>query len=434
MNASMVRGSIRRRVLLACTLLTALLVASCSSEVGLTSLDDSDHSSVGPSMEVVAGVAAEDLELASSLGWTAGTVPAAEVKILRNGTGNWVSGVTGQDGIARFERLLPGLYRVYAERLLSDEEAAVTGGTLRAWGDGETVRVEGPTTVTLAMGADDPGSLVISEIGAGSAPSWEVPGGTAKDGLYLEVYNNGPTTSYLDGVLLGLVPFFGHHRTNVSDCASSQQVRDDDAGLYAHYALQFPGTGGEFPILPGEAKVMAILAQDLRQVHVSMPDLSGAAFEIVPPGKGDNPAVPNMIDVGFEPFFTGLLLGNATFYFLAHPLDFRSLPILYRDENAREYVRIPAEDLLDVAAFTYVWPDQDQNYPPCIPMVHESFVRYEGGFLPLSMDMDAGEAALWSLVRRVVRSGPFGPVLMRTRATAVDFFLGEKSPGWIEGG
>ena len=39
-------------------------------------------------------------------------------------------------GIVAFDRLRPGTYLLYAQRVLSRQEADLAGGTVRAFGDG----------------------------------------------------------------------------------------------------------------------------------------------------------------------------------------------------------------------------------------------------------------------------------------------------------
>ncbi len=95
---------------------------------------------------------------------------------------------------------------------------------------------------------------------------------------FVELYNAGTTTAYLDGALL---------------------IRGVDTS--ATRAYRFPGVvdGTLYPIEPGEFKVVAQDAYDFWALDTTSVDLSDADFETFffneePPG--DNPAVPNLLD------------------------------------------------------------------------------------------------------------------------------------------
>ena len=96
---------------------------------------------------------------------------------------------------------------------------------------------------------------------------------------FVELYNAGNTTAYLDGALL---------------------IRGVDTS--ATRVFHFPGMigGTLYPIEPGEFKVVAQDAYDFWALDSTSVDLSDADFETFyiheePPG--DNPSVPNLLDV-----------------------------------------------------------------------------------------------------------------------------------------
>lgn len=66
--------------------------------------------------------------------------------------------------------------------------------------------------------------------------------------------------------------------------------------------------------------------------------------------------------------------------------------------------------------------------PPCIPMVHPVFDRYEGFF---EIGFDAEVQATLSLSRRVLRVEDGRTILQNANTSAVDFALAEKTPGRI---
>ncbi|WP_419936667.1 hypothetical protein [Candidatus Palauibacter sp.] len=276
--------------------LATLGLAACGTERDITG-GEPDRPGVSlAALTIQVRLQPSDASLASALGWEDG-VPGAEVNLLRSGTADWVRRGTDASGQARVVDLLPGLYRVYAGRFLTPGEASAAELPIRSFGDGVTTQIagRGEQSLELELASDVPGSLVISEISNWSPPSWEV-GGTYSDADYFEVYNNSDRTLFLDGMVFGATVsgqdnIHGH-------CAHSQDVRTDPLGVYSLAMLAFPGAGGEYPIGPGETRLVAMSAIDHTPVHPDLPDLSGADFEIRAIRAADNPAVPNMIDVG----------------------------------------------------------------------------------------------------------------------------------------
>ena len=259
-------------------------------------------------LTVVSTVDSADAALADSLGWQHG-VAGAEVHLLLHGTAEWITGFTDSSGTVQFERLLPGAYRAYGGRTLTESEAERAGGVVRALGDGRTVWIGGKGQLELSLFADRPGSLVISEIGNGMPLPWET--NVDYDGMYFEVFNNSDSTLYLDGKLFGATPIL-RKETSHTTCAESEPLRTDPDGVPARFALAFPGSGTDYPIGAGEVRTVAMAAVDHTPVHWSLLDLSNADFEIGGARNANNPAVPDMQDVGLEPFHSwpGLLMAT----------------------------------------------------------------------------------------------------------------------------
>jgi hypothetical protein len=385
-------------------------------------------------LQVHAVVDPADSALADSLGWQAG-VPGVEVHVLRNGTAEWIVQQTDSTGTVVFEGLTSGLYRVYGERVLSAEEAQAVGGVIRAFGDGRTLSVSGEANLELLLYADRPGSLVVSEFGIGVPLPWELGNISYFGGTFLELYNNSDATIFLDGMIVG------HTFRALSDnpdptvpwsCIPTEPIRTDPDGLYAGNMMAFPGGGSDYPIGPGETRVVAMSAVDHTPVHPTLLDLSGADFEIGSEGAGDNPAVPNMIDVGTKPYLGGGVVPSffgSGITFLSRPLDISALPVVLRDHLGYGYVLMPKEQLLDVVARSHIWPDMDLEYPPCIPWLHRSFDRYQGPFYDIS-DNDA--SARLGVYRKALRVASDGRVILfNTHTSAVDLFYGERTPGTL---
>lgn len=372
-----------------------------------------------------------DTSLASALGWERG-VPSAEVSLLRSGTADWIRLRTDATGRARAADLLPGLYRMYAGRFLTPGEAAAAELPIRSFGDGMTTRVaaRGEEFLAFDLSSDVPGSLVISEVGSWAPPDWET-GGTYADHHYFEVYNNSEQMLFLDGHVFGATVRGQDSATGY--CAHSQAVRSDSSGVYSSGLLAFPGRGSEYPIGPGETRLVAMSAIDHTAVHPDLPDLSHADFEIRGARAADNPAVPDMLDVGLRPFVTsqqGTARSDLGWwkigYFIAEPFDPRQLPVTYRDLFGRDHLRVPRDLLLDVVGRASVNADLERERPACIPLLHPVFDRYEGGFYTTGRGL---EHPRLSFQRRGLRSEGGRDILSNSNTSAVDFVLSDPTPG-----
>lgn len=304
---------------------------------------------------------------------------------------------------------------------------------MRGFGDGRTIPA-GVTECPLLLAADRPGSLVISEIGDGTPVPWET-GGSYFDGIFLEVYNNSDSTIMLDGMIIGNTYVWvmddGNYPAGPAGCAALEPVRTDPNGLYSNQMVAFPGGGSEYPVGPGELRVIAVAAIDHTPVHPLLLDLSGADFELGGDRAADNPAVPNMVSVGLLEYNRGPPGFHGTkITFITRSFDVSSLPVARRDHWGNGYVLVPKEVLIDVVAVRHVWPDVDREVLPCIPIVHRSLQRYEGGFYEIGFGVDHEYLTVRSVQRRVLRAGMDGrAILFNTHTSAVDLFHGLKTPG-----
>jgi len=254
--------------------------------------------------------------------------------------------------------------------------------------------------------------------------------------MFLEIHNNGDSTIMLDGVLFGTSYVGGMSEADDPaapwGCAALEPIRTDPRGLYSNQMVAFPGAGAHYPIGPGEVRVIAVGAFDHTPVHPLLLDLSDADFEFGGDRVGDNPAVPNMIDVGPRgfrlhppPFLT------STIAFLAQPLDVSSLPVAARDHWGEGYVLVPKDALIDVVAVEILWPDHDRDILPCIPVVHRSLQRYQGSFREIGFDVDVDYLAVRSTQRHALRLADGRIILMNTHTSAVDLFHGLETPGTL---
>jgi hypothetical protein len=366
--------------------------------------------------------ASEDAPLASA----AGVTPAGiTVNIQRKGSTEATrTAVAGADGIAQFTGLLEGTYSVSADRPLSSAEISRLPADQREaslFAGGAQVTIAPPETQTaVQLVASRRGSLVISEVFdyQGRPPlfyAW---------GTYVEVYNNADTTVYLDGMLyFRTQPQMHRNFDNVGGCSGTAEKRLDPAGVWATQIWAFPGTGRDFPVKPGQAKVLAMDAinHDAASPGNNMPDLSKADFEqIGTDADVNNPAAADMIRVQVGTGFLGrgypLQASQATGLALASARN----RLVVGDWYGSEIRRIPADAILDVAGFEDT-PEAEARLAAlgavaadCSPWLTPTFERAPAALV----DYEAPTA----IARRSLGFTPDGrEILQRTGTSARDF-------------
>ncbi len=370
-------------------------------------------------------VSLEDTLLARALGWADG-VPGVEIQLHRV-VDPFQPHVLDTDsaGNAYISNLLPGLYKIAAYRVLSGEETGPTGGVVRAFGDGFERELGGTSSVSLALASDRRGSLLISEVYDGGTT------GALGDyhwAAFSELYNNGDTTVYLDGMLMGRS--FGIAYSGRLTCEDNQPFREDPAGLWSREFHQFPGGGRDFPVPPGEVVTIAMDAVDHSQVDPAFPDLSNADFELGGSGDPDNPDVPNLPARGptTHPYGHGMFLWPTHVIFLALPADVATLETRTHSLGG-SYVRIPTELVLDV---THGRGESPTSAPPyigdyyCLNWVNREFDRLESIFYRPDDDNRT------SVQRQVLRTDAGHRILQDVNTSRLDFSLRPYSPGKIE--
>jgi hypothetical protein len=321
-------------------------------------------------------------------------------------------------------------------RLLTAAEVAQFDSVNRdvsAFGGGRTLDVPGPhdTAVVEAL-AGRRGSLVISEV-YDAEPY--VNGVGYVFGGYVELYNNSDTTIYLDGKIFGVGPQYMRDFSSAVTPISCEDVAPyqlDPDGLWSRYFWRIPGSGRQYPLVPGRAAVLATDAINHSQVDSRLPDLSGADFEFLGPIDADNPFVPNLIRLGEEyaSFLGhGLLVGapGRVIYFVADNLDPSTLPTASLRPGLAPVPRIPRAKILDVFTSLLV-PEYEAAALPACPQVISPVFDHQPGYL-----LGTGSDRTNSILRRGFAQLPDGRwILQRTKATALDFRLAPRpTPGWV---
>jgi hypothetical protein len=425
------------RSLLGASTLCIALITACGRDVTFVdpraatdpadSTQDDSTIVVRGDLDVTVTILPQDSALARALGFPGLALVGATVAVRRPGQATR-EGVTDSAGQARFEALVTGPWTVSVVRLLTEEEqAALPAGAedVSGFAGGSVAWVtEAGTTMTVGVRSGRGGGVIISEV---FAPIVLSPSGQYYyTGQFVELYNNGLETAYLDGMILGML-YFVAANTQISTCEESAVWREDSLGLWVEAFNRFPGTGRDYPLAPGTTAVVATDAIDHREFVPQLPDLSGASFEFIGSADVDNPAVPNLVDIGFIEYRSaighGLTFGSIDLKpFLAAPVDIDTLPQALDDAN-RLHVRIPRAAVLDVFT-SRMTPEREaaSTLTFCERVVHEVFDRESARLYDANL--------LLSLRRQILETlGDGRVILQRTGSSAADIELATPTPG-----
>jgi hypothetical protein len=390
-------------------------ISACEfGAVGLFDLPAPEE--VGVTLTLVAG----DDAAAQAVGWVAGAIPGAEVILAAADTASTWSRtlVSDSSGNVQLEGVPAGDYLLQVRRLLDEGERAAVHGVADVVGfvhRGTFGVRPGTATQQLRVSASRRGSLVLSEL---KMSADEIPGERFpyQRGHYIEIYNNADSTIYLDGKVLA-EGFFTWEDYPTQTCAQNRVMRVDPLGIWSGQAMQFPGSGRDHPLAPGRTAVIALDAIDHRAFAPGAPDLSNADFESRGLADVDNPAVPDMIDVGLRSPPAGPQFRPGSTILIADVLDFGSLPRGTTSTSSLQWARVPTEKILDVTMFNSPIPTDLPLCPDLYHPVHHS------GPLPFSAE--------WNLSahRRPLTNIGGHVVLQNTRSTSADWFIDTPRPG-----
>ena len=313
-------------------------------------------------------------------------------------------------------------------RPLADDESATAG--VSALASGSIVGVgAGGSEHAAELVPNRTGSLVISEVYAAAPFVVEL---RYDFHMYFEVYNNSNRTVFLDGLAFGRVHLFDLPTPPVP-CLSTAPYRKDPDGVWGYFLHRFPGGGGEHPLPPGTAAVVARDAIDHSVIEPRFPDLSHADFELFGSGDVDNPDVPNLPETGLAPWFDGhgLRFWDSHTLFVSHELDVASLErraLIEGDDT--ENFRVPATDVIDLLSLEDADALADQRYGRRDGIVHGSFDQLGGGVRPRT---PSDWSYLSLSVQRIRLPGPEGAAgrLQDTNVSAVDLVAAPFTPGTI---
>jgi hypothetical protein len=402
-----------------------LAAAGCHGE-GQVQLIDSPAVPIGP-VTLLLLPELGDMAVADALGWPAG-IPGAQV-VVHTPSGDR-AGIT--DAAGKLELSLEsGSFVVEVNRVLSDAEAQRVPAIEGALGFALTgsLSTGGSGPVSLRVPAARKKGLIISEWAFNDGL---LPGVTGYSfGGYLELFNNGDTTVYLDGMLVGeavTAPF----KYDFATCQDVDRLKYDSLYLWTDQIYRFPGRGRDYPVASGGAVVLATDAIDQRPIIANGLDLSHADFESVGIGDVDNPAVPNMIQEG-QPNLLGhgFIAGGvgSTVTYLALPVDLTKTPTQRPVSNPPSAALvergIARASLLDVYSHL---KRGGYTFPPCLPLL---LPIYDQESASLTGDAATNADFVVSHARRLFVERNGRKYLLWTRSSRTDFMRGTRTIGTV---
>ena len=187
-------------------------------------------------------------------------------------------------------------------------------------------------------------------------------------------------------------------------------------------ALSLSRLGARSSHTPGQGVVIATDAVDHRVVNPDASDLTNADFELIGPSDVDNPAVPNMINLGLRdtPLGHGWYPVAHAAPFIALPLRTDTLPkrVIYTDYLT--YFHVAQGAILGLSLFL-----EPLSVDPCVPLVDPN-LNSAPALLP------AGDYNSPSMQRKVLRTQSGRAILLNTRTSANDFILATpRTPGSV---
>lgn len=348
-------------------------------------------------------------------------------------TDNIVYGETDADGVVS-AALEPGVYSIQVSGVTENagQEYYLTGTVTSApvYEDISKEESKSNKDYWVNIRPSKVGSLVFSEIYyCGIAPYY------FRDQTY-QICNNGDEVVYLDGVCFAQL--FPEFATSIKPSWPEEEGLDNYT--YATWVWQFPGSGSEYPLNPGESVVVVQEARNHLESNALSIDNSMAEWECNTDGgeRGrDNAKVPNMPYIFYTSFnslqWLTSVFGSA---FALYKPDGDIITDEYYSKNgpnvcseineSAKYARIEANSIIDGVE--------------CLPNMNSMQMKRIPGFV------DAGATSVndryvgKSICRKVLSYRADGtPVYQDTNNSTNDFEVmerpairryGEKVPSW----
>ncbi len=180
---------------------------------------------------------------------------------------------TTENGIAAFDHVVPGLYKVTASASVSANGSAYTiSGAME-----ETQFLQNGDQIVLAVKSAKESALIFKEI---------YYSGSKTDKFYMrdqfyEIYNNSDVTVYADGICIAETIFAEYDFSVIYEYVVPGKDAKDY--IFSQLIWQIPGDGTQYPVKPGESIIIAQWATDhTTEKHsggASVVNLTGAEFE-----------------------------------------------------------------------------------------------------------------------------------------------------------
>ncbi len=310
--------------------------------------------------------------------------------------------LTDNRGIALFEGLIPDVYNSTVRKIYPEDTVLKYLGIKQ-----EQVLVASVPTVQLAQPGDSftvvlkpvtRAPFVFSELYYNGA---KPPPGFYYHDQFTEIYNNSASIVYIDGYVIGDA-IYGY--------------RDDPEYVHCEHLYQFPGSGTDYPVAPGDMIVIAQDAIDHTEISPNSIDLSKADFEYYNPQSNDvdNPNVVNMIQIHHEYGFDYLysVMNDAIILAKLEPED----TLTY---DSRGHILVPIKRVVDAIEYK------------------EDPTNYEYKYLSDVLDAGiTGGLAMYqgkSVIRKIFKIVDGQIILMDNNNSSIDFKVtSHRTPGWID--
>lgn len=376
--------------------------------------------------------------------------------------------LSGADGSATFANVSAGMYNVVAKMTIDkDEFTRLTGQpaqddvVLNAALNNIALNSATDANIHLKLQLGRIGDLVIKQIYYAGSDTRK--GASFRD-QFIEIYNNSNDTIFADSLYVAQV--IGNNSTNPDfskgyyitsgplrgqyDWSKSigmpQDINANDDYFYTKSLYRIPGTGRDYPILPGQSIVIAQTAVNHRgpysnntggTIEIEDPsltvDLSDADFEVylgsylASPlvSDVDNPAVPDMIMIDYSGKDWILdALGRDAFAIFKTTDDISGTYPKYPNPtvvavtaNTTMHYQIPVDFIIDAVEI--------QPNTPASRVAKKLPERYDAGF----GFVPAGSYSSQSIIRKTSKTVGNRVVLTDTNNSSNDFdFLPRAEP------
>jgi hypothetical protein len=192
-----------------------------------------------------------------------------DVKIVNFNDNTELPRTAGSDGKLTVD-VLPGIYTItVSAEVLHQNSLLLLTGTLT------NINIIAAGTQTVTLQASAPGTLIMKELYYCGSKT-ETGGNYFRDQFY-ELYNNGESVIYLDGLCFGTI---------FSNLASTNQptwdIANQEKYIFYQWIWQLPGAGTDYPLQPGESIIIAQWATNhkVEALNPNSPvNLASAEFE-----------------------------------------------------------------------------------------------------------------------------------------------------------